>query len=392
MKKNKNAMLSFLKRLLNGWGMTNQNDKNFVPHSFIRQPVRYVAQKTMEQIEEEAAAERTRIMNDFPETYQAAPKDADTEPRPDIFEPALRHFARAFRKGEPAFADEETRRKWHEARLLAMDHLLNVIGQCPWRDFLVLRGSLLLFAYGGDAARTPGDMDFVFLPTYEKQGADAPVAPPPDSLFETLIRAVVQNPSVGNVRIIADEITTDEIWTYERAEGRRIVFPWIADGLPPGEVQMDMVFNEPFFAPPVQVTLPPPFGQGKGRTVWAADKPLSLAWKLLWLQTDSYPQGKDLYDAVLLAEHMQTEQMLLPFGLLYRVLQTGTKNDPYNSADALAPGFPLEWDVDWANFQAEYPHITGDAQAWQARLDAALAPTYADAASFLRELRLGLTR
>ncbi|PYC74957.1 hypothetical protein C7C45_03455 [Micromonospora arborensis] len=39
------------------------------------------------------------------------------------------------------------------------------------------------------------------------------------------------------------------------------------------------------------------------KPVLAAPAPLALAWKLLWLATDRYPQGKDLYDAALLAEH-----------------------------------------------------------------------------------------
>ena len=42
---------------------------------------------------------------------------------------------------------------------------------------------------------------------------------------------------------------------------------------------------------------------GVAAPMLAAPAPLALAWKLLWLATDTYPQGKDLYDAVLLAEN-----------------------------------------------------------------------------------------
>ena len=41
------------------------------------------------------------------------------------------------------------------------------------------------------------------------------------------------------------------------------------------------------------------------------DQRPALAWKLLWLATDTYPQGKDLYDAVLLAEHTTVDQSLV---------------------------------------------------------------------------------
>ena len=45
--------------------------------------------------------------------------------------------------------------------------------------------------------------------------------------------------------------------------------------------------------------------------VLAASNEESLAWKLLWLFSDFYPQGKDRYDAVLLAERTALRSSLL---------------------------------------------------------------------------------
>lgn len=81
-----------------------------------------------------------------------------------------------------------------------------------------------------------------------------------------------------------------------------------------------------------------------------------------------HPQGKDLYDATLLAE-----QTHLPLDLLYKVLRAGG----WQSQAELQPDFPLKWKVDWANFKLEYPGVKGKAEEWQPRLAHALAPTFA---------------
>ena len=39
----------------------------------------------------------------------------------------------------------------------------------------------------------------------------------------------------------------------------------------------------------------------------------------------------------------------------------------------------MRWDIDWENFQVEYPEVEGDARQWQQRLTDALAPTFAAA-------------
>jgi hypothetical protein len=102
---------------------------------------------------------------------------------------------------------------------------------------------------------------------------------------------------------------------------------------------------------------------GVDRPVLAASASLSLAWKLLWLATDTYPQGKDLYDAVLLAEHTTVDQDLVR--QLMRP-ELGTE------ADAFTAETVLSWQVDWTNFTDEYPAITGTAEQWTRRLALAL--------------------
>jgi hypothetical protein len=104
-------------------------------------------------------------------------------------------------------------------------------------------------------------------------------------------------------------------------------------------------------------------------SVRAAGPAQSLAWKLLWLMTDVYPQGKDLYDAVLLAERFR-----LPHHVLADTLRRGEVAPP-----ATAAGLTRDWQVDWDNFLVEYPAAGGDAAGWLLRLEAALAPTFAGA-------------
>ena len=127
--------------------------------------------------------------------------------------------------------------------------------------------------------------------------------------------------------------------------------------------------TDAFCPPPVRT--PIPTAAGDTADVWAAGPGQSLAWKLLWLESDSYPQGKDLYDAVLLAE-----RVFLPRAILEQTLR--------DDRNAFLPNTAAEvvgrWTVDWENFSREYPWATGDAATWKARLVTALAPTYATCA------------
>lgn len=298
----------------------------------------------------------------LPNTYRPDPA-IDPASRPRHFDPALKHFRGAYRLGDPAFDRPGEAAAWRRARRLATGHVLRSVVESPWADRLVLRGSLVLKAWFGDAAREPGDMDWVVAPADVK-----PADPWATAMFADLPRRVAARPCGRGVEVLADRVASDDIWTYDRAPGRRLVFPWRAGGLSPGVVQLDFVFGErPADAP---VETPVPVADGGTVTAWTATMEQSLAWKVLWLETDGHPQGKDLYDAVLLAEQADLSPALLR--------QTF---DAAGAADRLpfAADRPLTWYVEWDHFLAEYPDVKGPAGEWQARLARALKRSFAEA-------------
>ena len=93
----------------------------------------------------------------------------------------------------------------------------------------------------------------------------------------------------------------------------------------------------------------------------------------MWLSTDAHPQGKDLYDAVLLAE-----RYVIDTDLLFRAL-----TDDYRDGQCLGlghayfgPQLPQRWHFDWHWFETEYPNIEGTEESWKARLTAALERSF----------------
>jgi hypothetical protein len=208
-----------------------------------------------------------------------------------------------------------------------------------------------LRAWIGDAAREPGDLDFVVIPA-----TMAVTDPQAKRMFDGIVAAVREHPDVG---LSADRVAAEDIWTYERAPGRRLTFPFGLPDMPAGTVQLDFVFNEKLPVPPEMVQIPL-----IGTPVLAATAELSLAWKLLWLETDMWPQGKDLYDGTLLAEYTNVRLDLVR-DLLRPEL--GREADSFTAASV------LRWRMDWDNFRDEYPTIAEDAWIWQQRLALALA-------------------
>ena len=308
---------------------------------------------------------RSPQLHGYPSTFTRSGGGEGGVPRVNIFDPALKQYRSAFRPGDPALGDVAAAARWRDARRRAMEHVLRLIVTSPWRENLVLRGSLLMRAWFGDAAREPGDLDWTILP--ETIGvADAWAA----EFFTDLVGRIAVNQSIENsdIQFGVKGIATDDIWTYDRAPGKRIVVPWLVPGLPVGAVQCDFVFGEALPTPPVETTIPA--AAGEAIVARTADLQSSLAWKILWLQTDMYPQGKDLYDAVLLAEHAT-----LPYDVLMATLRRGGE---FRDGE-LEPDFAMKWTPDWANFLLEYPHVGGEAKQWQERLTRALAPTFANA-------------
>jgi hypothetical protein len=292
----------------------------------------------------------------YPSTYLPVRREPGIRQR-RAFDPAMKQFANAFRAGEPEFDDADAGRRWSAARTAAMTHLLRLIARSPFAGQLVLRGSVALRAWFGAAAREPGDLDFVVVPHTLAAGSPAAAR-----LLDGLVSAVADAPAAG---LDADRVAVEDIWTYERASGRRLVFPFAVPGVAPGTVQVDVVFNEELPLPAVPVHLP-----GVDVPVATATPELSLAWKLLWLETDMYPQGKDLYDAVLLAESTP-----VPLDLVRGLLrpELGAEADDFRAESV------LRWSVDWRNFRKEYPRATGEAEQWQRRLALALARSFGGA-------------
>jgi hypothetical protein len=218
----------------------------------------------------------------------------------------------------------------------------------------------LLRAWLGADAREPGDLDWV---------ADPPTAqltdPETAKMFDSIAAAVLARPAPAGVVFDRAGVATDDIWTYERAPGRRVVFPWRTNGLPGGAVQVDVVFGEELSEPARRVSVPA--ADGGCVSLLAASPAQSLAWKLVWLMSDMHPQGKDLYDAVLLAENFR-----LPLDVLTATWRRGQPGPlPVTSAGLTRPRR-----VDWANFRAEYPDVGENAAPWQLRLEAALQPMF----------------
>lgn len=288
-----------------------------------------------------------------PSTFRPLAAEGRDVRQQRVFDPALKHFDHAFRAGEPEFGDPAEGARWSAARRAAMAHVLAVLAASPWAGNLVLRGSVALRAWLGEVAREPGDLDFVVVPK-----TFAPDGPEARAMLEGLVAAVAADPGPG---LRADQVVAEHIWTYERVPGRRLVFPFDVDGLPQGAVQVDLVFNEDLPDAPVDVEVPP-----LGTRVLAASPALSLAWKLQWLATDNYPQGKDLYDAVLLAERTAVSLDLVRD--LIRP-ELGAEADSFTWESVL----DLRLYVDWENFRAERPGVEGDAATWLRRLVDALA-------------------
>lgn len=324
--------------------------------------------------------------------------------------------------------------RFRAAHRAALDHTLALIAESSWGRSLVLRGSMTMAAWVGETARPPADLDWI-LP--EAEGCAAPdpgdpypwvddlswvqhwpeaafgavtnemwedeqfetfglrpILPPeglhwvdPDDCFETytwtpllgdLADTIRERPTApAGVILDGDQIDGDPTGTldYYDTPGVRVVVPWHTAGPDPmaGAVQLDFAAGQSLPDAPVWTLVP----RGDGGTpipCATASREASLAWKLLWLYTESSQprsygatpdggQGKDLYDAVLLAESRRTH-LTLP--LLRKVL--GDTAPDFENDDILA------WVVNWESFQHNHPHVTGSLREWLERLARALTP------------------
>jgi hypothetical protein len=345
-------------------------------------------------------------MNDdrtFPNTFRVQDTPSNTG-RPRLFDPALKHFLDAYQLGDYVSGTPEERAELERARREVRNHLLQLVATSRWRDHLVLRGSVLMQWWFEERARDPKDIDWVFQPA--DVGPSDLLAKDFLNDFTELVR---QNPRTPITEIVVSKIAQDSIWTYERAEGRRLLFPFQINGGRMREIQMDIVWRESLPEPPTLVSLPENDSAESKSQLWAATPALSLAWKLLWLATDNYPQGKDYYDAVLLAEKLKAEGTPLLLDLLQKVFNQAPFQAMYNpsvesvldilkkqgremppdilqdvvdqvsqnrtrtlSLETLLQGQEIDWD----DFKRAYPWIEVNAEEWERRLASALAPTF----------------
>lgn len=302
-------------------------------------------------------------------------EDQDALQKP-VFDPALKHHRNAYRASDPDFADPAARSAWLAARRTAMDLVLAAAAASPWRDHLVLRGSVLLAEWFGAASREPGDLDFVVVPAQWGIEEERTTV-----MLDDIARAAEQasdssaSGAGGHaVRFQARDAVSEDIWTYDRVPGRRLILPWTCDTTASGIVQLDIVFNELLPVPPQGVRV-------GGAQMLGASPELSLAWKLVWLVTDMHTQGKDLYDAVLLAEHCTVDYATL--GAVF------IASDPYYAAHPIGPDVTADMspESEWRHFAAEYPHLASDPAPYIHRLQVALAPTFRTTSTDPRALR-----
>ncbi|MBN8227746.1 nucleotidyl transferase AbiEii/AbiGii toxin family protein [Corallococcus macrosporus] len=273
--------------------------------------------------------------------------------RPDVFDPALKQHSAAFIKGPPRFTDPTEAARFREARARLLRRCLAGIGRQPVGAHVVARGSVVLALWYGEQARPAKDIDLVLTPATVKPDSSEGLR-----LMAELTRAVTDALHLEGIHLDPAAIPVDGIWTYERAEGRRLTFPWSWEGRVRDSVQVDIVFNEQLLSSPLQHMV-------EGVPVQVATPEESLAWKLLWLRNDMWPQGKDLYDAVLLAENTR-----VPPGFLRRVFDA--KQDPWIEP-INAEAFDFAGKMDWPNFVREHPTFAGATlEEFQARLMRAL--------------------
>ncbi|MEV0248506.1 nucleotidyl transferase AbiEii/AbiGii toxin family protein [Nocardia sp. NPDC050712] len=266
----------------------------------------------------------------------------------------------------------ESTEHWSAEQREAVDHVLATIADSVWAKRLVLRGSTLLKAWFAEKARDPKDLDFVVGP-WARWRFD-------DDEFACMARDIATGAaarSTAQVQISPvpmDFDAVEHIWTYDGTPGRRLLLPWECPARgTSGQVQLDFAVDEELAEPPQRTEIPRFGTVGPASTLLTVTPSLSLAWKLLWLASDTIadlPQGKDLYDAVLLAEHCQ-----LPPTVLHAVLSVNDFWYP-GSNTRLDLLLGMAQGVDWEAFAIGYPLLEDAHEEFVWRLLVAVAATF----------------
>ncbi|MET8876555.1 nucleotidyl transferase AbiEii/AbiGii toxin family protein [Nocardia sp. NPDC004604] len=271
------------------------------------------------------------------------------------------------------FTDAEDSACWVAARREAIDHVLAAIAASEWSSRLVLRGSLLMKTWFGAWAREPGDLDFVVRVELWRIGEPSFL-----EMFADLARDVAARSREPGSRVWIDarvvEVTgLGDKYIFGEGGGERLVLSWQGRGQV-GTLQLDFAYDEKLFEPPERTEIPRLASPGPPAALWAVSRPLALAWKAMWLAVDHHggfgARAKDLYDAVLLAEHC-----VLPWQLFEQVLGT----QPYRWFTARRP--PLRMflaaanGVEWREFAEQHPHLAHAHEELVWRFVAGLIPT-----------------
>ncbi|MGC3970387.1 MAG: nucleotidyl transferase AbiEii/AbiGii toxin family protein [Pirellulales bacterium] len=266
-----------------------------------------------------------------------------------LFDPSLKHFPRAFRSRDPVTANRAEAERRYTARSFILDELVASGCEGTAASHLVLRGSVVMEQWFPEQSRSAHDVDWVVIP--QSLGIDDQRSRKLLEHYEENLRA---RAAVWDEPLLLG-VAWDDIWTYDRAPGKRLTVAWKLGALPAGTAQADFVFAEELPERPISLR----YGTIDGRTfdVRTVTHALSLRWKLEWLNSDGYPQGKDLYDAVLLAESPR-----LTKDDRQRILQSVFRTRPLNQAFQVP-----SWSTDWQQFQEEYPHIEGGEATWLRR-------------------------
>ncbi|MFI1917019.1 nucleotidyl transferase AbiEii/AbiGii toxin family protein [Nocardia sp. NPDC020380] len=261
------------------------------------------------------------------------------------------------------------RAPWYEARRQVMSHVLTAVATSNWHQHLVLRGSVTLRAWFGAKAREPVDLDFVVVP-HRWRWNDVPA----DHMHEDLVaRAADLAAAAGGVRIRPSTGCAENIhrFPYGDIPGRRVAVLWESTDAGSGYLDIDFAFGETLPTAPIRTVIPQLCSSGAPIVLPTVDPSLSLAWKLAWLEAEtndeSRARGKDLFDAVLLAEHCAPDLLrdaVLPFCRAHR--QTPSKYLAYLTHWARC--------VDWDSFAEDYPLLESAHDEFTERLSRALAP------------------
>lgn len=270
--------------------------------------------------------------------------------------PMLLHYGRVYSDDGEGQAALTRRLRSHAARAAVFAAALKAVADSPWRERLVLRGSVLSQVYLGEHARVPGDIDWVVRSDDIEAGSAEAAA-----MLDDLIARMAAQSKGAAVRLCVDWVTRSDLGDYESTQGRRLGVEWRLDGSVEGELQLDFAFGEALPEPPVPVRIA--LSDGSHISLLGVSAELSLAWKLLWLRTDAKPRSEDLYDATLLAESARVSEEL--WQRVWRAHADSAGRPPASLSD-----ITIRW-VDMG--LARCPDLDGDVEAWVRRLRTALA-------------------